>query len=430
MDSTQAMSHTPRMRGRLLVGRYLALALLSMAADNAYVLWKSRVQMAQGYGDFANFYTAGTLLRRGQSAELYDAAAQWKVQQEFSSEVKIRRGPMRYMRPPFEALFFSVLAGWPYPKALAILTSVKLGLLAAIPFIVARGRFWKEGFPLWMTPILILGTFPAFMDLMMGQDALLLAFLFALCFRQLEMGRDAWAGAILGLALIKFQLALPFFLLLWIAGRKRVVAGFAASAAALVALSAGVVGWSGVLKYPGYLLTLSHAKGVGISPEIQITLRGMLTLFLGSAAYSRSVAWLLAAVAVGAIVYAGLLWRRAGAGLLAEGFGLAGIVAMVTSYYASDYDLLLLVVPLLAMLSRPDDASKGDRVTQSLEGTGLLLLLVAPVYWFARVHHAECLMAIPLLALGVGLARRLHTAAGTTAIPAAVITVVAPGGLG
>jgi len=281
-----------------------------------------------------------------------------------------------------------------------------------------------------MTPILILGTFPAFMDLMMGQDALLLAFLFALCFRQLEMGRDAWAGAILGLALIKFQLALPFFLLLWIAGRKRVVAGFAASAAALVALSAGVVGWSGVLKYPGYLLTLSHAKGVGIPPEIQITLRGMLTLFLGSAAYSRSVAWLLAAVAVGAIVYAGLLWRRAGAGLLAEGFGLAGIVAMVTSYYASDYDLLLLVVPLLAMLSRPDDASKGDRVTQSLEGTGLLLLLVAPVYWFARVHHAECLMAIPLLALGVGLARRLHTAAGTTAIPAAVITVVAPGGLG
>jgi hypothetical protein len=92
--------------------------------------------------------------------------------------------------------------------------------------------------------------------------------------------------------------------------------------------------------------------------------------------------------------------------------------------------LLLLVVPLLAMLSRPDDASKGDRVTQSLEGTGLLLLLVAPVYWFARVHHAECLMAIPLLALGVGLARRLRAAAGTTAIPAAVLTVVAPGGLG
>ena len=211
MDSTQAMSHTARMRGRLLMGRYLTLALLWMAADNAYVLWKSQVQMAQGYGDFANFYTAGTLVRRGQSAELYDAAAQWKVQQEFSSEVKIRRGPMRYMRPPFEALFFSVFAGWPYPKALAILTSVKLGLLAAIPFIVVRGRFWKEGFPLWMTPILILGTFPAFMDLMMGQDAMVLAFLFAICFRQLEMGGMRGLVRSSGWRLLSFNWRCPFF---------------------------------------------------------------------------------------------------------------------------------------------------------------------------------------------------------------------------
>jgi hypothetical protein len=404
------------MRGRLLMGRFLAIALLWMAADNAYVLWKSRVQMAQGYGDFANFYTAGMLVRRGQSAELYDAAAQWKVQQEFSSEVKIRRGPLRFMRPPFEALFFSVFAAWPYPKALAVLTGLKLILLAVIPFIVVRGRRWKEAFPLWLTPILILGTFPAFMDLMMGQDAMLLAFLFAICFWQLEIGRDVSAGIALGLALFKFQLALPFFLILWIAGRRRVVAGFALSAAALIAISAAVVGWGGVLKYPGYLLMLSQAKGVGISPEVQITLRGMLTLLLGNAAYSRSVNWLLAAAAVGAIIYAGLLWRKAGDNFPAEGFGLAAIVAIVASYYASDYDLLLLIVPLLAMRTRPHgdalrDVRRVDTLTRYLETAGLLLLLLAPVYWFARVQlHAECLMAIPLLAVGVAWARRLHDA--------------------
>jgi hypothetical protein len=436
MDSIRAMSVSPmsvtpqpvppRLRRRLLMGRFLTIALLWMAAGNAYVLWKSRVQMAQGYGDFANFYTAWTLVRRGQSAELYDAAAQWKVQQEFSLEVKVRRRPMRYMRPPFESLFFSVFAAWPYPKALAVLTGVKLILLAAIPFIAARGRRWREGFPLWLTPVLILGTFPAFMDLMMGQDAMVMAFLFAICFRQLEVGRDEWAGVILGLALFKFQLALPFFLILWIAGRRRVVAGFALSAAALIVISASVVGWGGVLKYPGYLLMLSRAKGVGISPEVQITLRGMLTLFLGNAAYARSMDWSLAAVAIGAIVYAGLLWRRAGENFLAEGFGLASIVAIVTSYYASDYDLLVLVVPLLAILSRPADALKVDSVTRYFEEAGLLLLLVTQVYWFGRVHHAECLMAIPLLTVGVGLARRLRAAARMTLVPAAVTTVAAP----
>lgn len=419
-------SPTPRMRG-LLMGRFLTIALLWMAIDNGYLLWKSREQMAQGYGDFANFYTAGTLVRRGQSAELYSAAAEWKVQQEFSSEVKIRRGPMRYMRPPFEALFFLVFAAWPYPTALLILTAFKLILLVWIPFIVAHGRHWREGLPLWLTPLLILGTFPAFMDLMMGQDAMVMAFLFAICFRQLETGRDVWAGVALGLSLFKFQLALPFFLILWIAGRKRVVAGFGISAAVLAVISASVVGWRGVLKYPGYLLVLSQAKGVGISPEIQITLRGLLTLFSERVADIRVVAWLLAAVAVGAIVYTGLLWRKAGENFLAEGFGLAAIVAIVTSYYASDYDLLLLVVPLLAVGTRSGDAPAVDRVTQYLERIGLLLLLVAPVYWFCRIHHAECLMAIPLMAVGLALARRLR-AAETGLVPASLSTIAAPGG--
>jgi len=50
----------------------LAAALLWMALGNAFLLWSSRIQMRQGYGDFANFYTAGTLVRTGLAAELYN----------------------------------------------------------------------------------------------------------------------------------------------------------------------------------------------------------------------------------------------------------------------------------------------------------------------------------------------------------------------
>src|ERR1022692_3210077 len=103
------MPTTPRLRSWLL-----ATALVWMAVGNGVMLWKSRVQMRQGYGDFANFYTAGTLVRRGLGAELYNPAAQWKVQREFAPEVKTRVGPLRYIRPPFEALLFSVFAAWPY----------------------------------------------------------------------------------------------------------------------------------------------------------------------------------------------------------------------------------------------------------------------------------------------------------------------------
>jgi hypothetical protein len=137
------MPITPRLRTW-----FLATAFLWMAGGNAAMLWNSRVEMRRGYGDFSTFYTAGTLVRRGLGAELYNPTAQWKVQQEFASEVKIRRGPLRYMRPPFEALLFSVLAAWPYAKALLLWTGLKLALLSAIPFVVVRGRFWKERFPL------------------------------------------------------------------------------------------------------------------------------------------------------------------------------------------------------------------------------------------------------------------------------------------
>jgi hypothetical protein len=261
------------------------------------------------------------------------------------------------------------------------------------------------------------------MDLLMGQDAALLAFLFAITFWQLATDRDGGAGFTLGLALFKFQLVIPVVVMLWIGGRKRILPGFAVSAFAVIAISAVVVGWKGLLKYPGYLLALSQAKGVGIVPESQINLRGLFTLIVGRLSSPERIYWVLALVALGAIVYTGLILRKAGGRsslsgrsfLLAEGFGLATIVALVTSYYANDYDLLLLIVPLLAVRARPDDAPKPDRVTRYLtrylEATGLLLLLLTPVYWFARVElQAECLMALPLLAVGVGLARRLRRA--------------------
>jgi hypothetical protein len=203
-----------------------------------------------------------------------------------------------------------------------------------------------------------------------------------------------------------------------IGGRKRVLPGFATSASAVFAISAVIVGWKGLLKYPSYLLALNQATGVGlITPGNQMNLRGLLIFVVGRVPYPGGIHWVLAPVALAAIVGAGLLWRKAGDRLLAEGFGLATIVAIITSYYAYEYDLLLLIVPLLAMRARRDDVPQVDRVTRYLETAGLLLLFLTPVYWFTRVQlRAECLMTLPLLGLGVALARRLsHAGAGVGA---------------
>jgi hypothetical protein len=383
-----------------------------MAIGNCSLLWRSRTDMGKAHFDFTNFYTAGALVHRGSGSELYNTAAEWKVQQEFSSDVKERRGPMRYLRPPYEAVLFSLFAVWPYPTALLIWTVTKLALLSAIPFIVVRGRHWREVFPLWSTAILALGTFPVYIDLLQGQDAILLAFLYAVCFWQLDTGRDVLAGFVLGLSLFKFQFALPVVILLWIAGYKKVLPGFAVAGAIVSAISVPLVGWRVLLHYPGYLLNHSRANGVGLAPNLQMTLRGLLTLLTGRAPYPGRIHWMLAPIAFAAIAYAGVLWRKAGRQFLAEGFGLAAIVAIVTSYYAYSYDLILLLVPLLAIRTRPDGISESDTLTRCLETGGLLLLLSTPVYWFLKAEYqAECVMTLPLIAVGIALARRLIPAA-------------------
>jgi hypothetical protein len=409
------------------------MALLWMAVNNGVMLWNTRAQIRQGYGDFASFYTAGTLVRRGLGPELYNPAAQWKVQQEFAS-VEIRQGPLPYIRPPFEALLFSVFARWPYVTALFLWTALKLALLVAIPFVVVeggswRGGSWKQTIPLWAVGFLTLGTFPEFMDVLLGQDAALLAFLFAVSYWQLATDRDVGAGLTLGLALFKFQLVIPFVMALWIAGRKRVIPGFATSAIAVLGISAGIVGWRGLLQYPRDLLALNQITGVGvITPQNQMNLRGLLIFAVGREPYPGGIHWALAPVALAAIVCAGLLWRKAGDRLLAEGFGLAMIVAIVTSYYAQEYDLLLLIVPLIATRARAADAAPADRVTRYLEATGLLLLLLTPLYWFTRVQlRAECLMTLPVLAVGFAWARRLRAGVGAETIK---MMAPVPGGPG
>jgi len=88
---------------------------------------------------------------------------------------------------------------------------------------------------------------------------------------------------------------------------------------------------------------------------------------------------------------------------------LAAVVAIVTSYYACAYDLLLLIVPLLACVRGLMTLLKRQGVT-ILGSDRLLLLLLTPVYWFTRLQfRAESLMALPLLAC-VALARRLSNA--------------------
>lgn len=391
----------------------VAALLLAMAIANGIECWQQRTRILAGYGDFSAFYTAGLMVRRGEGRLLYDGHEQWRFQQEFAPNVNIRKGPMPFVRPPFEALAFVPLAYFSYPVAFAIWSLAKVVLLWLTARVLPRPDPFTRIYPSWLEVVLCVGLFPVFLDLFQGQDAILLLLIVAAALNRMQSGKDVAAGVILALGLFKFHLVVPVVLMIWLAGRARILAGFLPGTAALVALSCAISGASVLSTYPVYLLNLNRATGVGVvTAQSMPNLRGLLTAFLGRAPYPGPIHWLLLPAAVAAIVLTARLWRplmNTGFPGLALGYSLALLVAILTSYYAYSYDMTLLIIPLLLLGGGFLDQPGLPPIPRRLIAGGLLLLICTPLYWALILRFDRpYLLVVPMfiLALGIGSVMR------------------------
>lgn len=68
-------------------------------------------QALTGWPGLSIFYTAGTMVRRGQAQLLYSEGAQSRIQRELFPEPFAGRGLMPYNHPPFEALPYAAMTG-------------------------------------------------------------------------------------------------------------------------------------------------------------------------------------------------------------------------------------------------------------------------------------------------------------------------------
>ncbi len=216
------------------------------------------------------------------------------MQQQFAPNVAIRQGPMPFIRPPFEAIIFLPLAFFSYPVAFGIWTFAKIILLWVSLRVVPRPFPFTRIYPYWLEATLCLGFFPVFLDLFQGQDSILLLLIVALALNQLHSRKDAVAGAILALGLFKFHLLLPIAIILWLAGRPRILIGLLPGAAALVGISCALSGASVLSTYPAYLFRLNQTPGVGfVTVQSMPNLRGVLSAFVGRSPNPGHVQWVL-----------------------------------------------------------------------------------------------------------------------------------------
>jgi hypothetical protein len=353
----------------------------------------------EGHADFRSFYCSGSLVRTGRSMEIYDYEVQKQVQNALVSPSDVA---LPFYHPAYEALLFVPFSLASYRVGYILFGGLNVALLVISallmrPCLSGLASVWP------LLPIaLFLLFFPAGIALMQGQDSILLLALYSCAFVAIVRGNDFPAGCLLGLALVKFQIALPVVALFLIWRRWRMIAGFAASGSAVLIASIWLVGFHGLIEHARFLLGVSSGLAtsgdqlrVGIFPRGMPNLRGML--FSLGGAHLPNV-WLQAEIAGVSLL---VLWwtarKRKEFTSPGSAFALAIVCALLVSYHLQVHDLTLLILPIALWLDCASQKSMAGEwvITAALPG----LFLVQPFYLFLTTHGLLWLLSLPMLAL-------------------------------
>ena len=381
-----------RLRQKALIWLFVGC----MIAVHGLFLWRVRERIARGDPDFTVFYTAARMLREGEGAQLYSSRAQLAAQSEFARNADIRRGPLPYIHPPFEALLFLPLTYLPYPRAFATWNLINLAILGGVAILLRRSLPSLQVFPVWQMVLFSLAFFPIFANFHQGQDAILLLLVVTLSFRAFDREADFLAGCWLGAGIFKYHLILPLALILIFWRGKRFILGFASVSTAALLISLALVGWNGALQYPLYAWrVVSEPAFGGIPPRQLSSLYGLLTGWDFSQKFTLAMQIV---VAICSIVLLMIVSRLRSCGQSRQTSSLcvsaATITALLVGYSTNTYDLSLLVLPLAVVANCLLANAPGAR---SLLWPAIPLF-ATPLWFFLSTHWERInLMALFML---------------------------------
>lgn len=355
--------------------------------------------------DFSEFYAAGQIVRHGLGANLYDL----KTQAEFQLQV----APVHafYLRPPFEALLFVPFTYFNYRGAYLAWTIFCLVVLFTAAWIIQRNtgvveamREYARGIPvdLGLLFVICLTFEPTMNCLLIGQDAVLMLFVYTLAYVALAKQRELAAGALLASGLFKFHLVLPFALIFLLRRRWSFLIGFCAVALLLFALSFAVSGPQVIESYAHMFLDPGYRKLMGFQPEYAANFRGLVYVLGGS-----RISPVLSAAIV-ALLSVVLLWRTATAWNNSElglSFSAAVIASLLTGVHLFVYDLCVVLLPVAIVCG---ELGKRRILLSNLPLNIILLVLFIPVvHHLLIVEHVYAFMALALLGLFVIVSRAI-----------------------
>ncbi len=231
--------------------KFLWIACPSITAGAVWLLWISNILRGDGIrdltglpigGDFLTYYTAGKMMRIGQSASLYDTAIP-----EF--------GP--YLRPPFYAWLFVPFSWLPYLPASILWMVLNVGCFWLSVRLLVPAHPSAFAWALTFMPVWAAITF--------GQSEGLSLLLLCLAYLLWQRDRLWSAGLVCSILLYKFPLLLGVVLLWLFEWKKdwRALVGLMLGGAVLAGLSLSLMPDASLayVKSSGKILSLIHLRG-------------------------------------------------------------------------------------------------------------------------------------------------------------------------
>ncbi len=329
---------------QVLVIEYVLVCLLSLPFGD--LIRQNGVPFG---ADFLNVYAAGILANRGMPEAVYDFVLHRQVEEQVVGHASAY---FAWHYPPMFLFIASLCARVPYALALGLYLAIGFaGYWAALRCIAPKT---KEAF--WM-----LAAFPGvFVNIINGQNGFITTALLGAGMHFLE-SRPWLAGTLLGLLSYKPQFFVVIPLVLAVAGYRRALLAALLSAAASAALSLGVFGKEAWIAFFNSLsLTQRIVVEEGWTGWQKIQSVNAAVRMLGG---SLTTAYMIQGTsAILALFCALWIWR----GKTAFDVRVAALCAaiLLTTPYATDYDLTLLIVPVAfwARLAAQTGFRNGEKI--------------------------------------------------------------------
>jgi len=335
-------------------------------------------------GDFLQYWSAGWLVLQGQVAGVYQAEVIQAVMTNISAAPR-RMLPLVY--PPHALFLFTPFALLPYYAGFLAFTAAGLMALLGAVGMVLRHRVYG---------LAAAGCGLVWLCCLYGQTGLFIAALNGLGFVLLQRWPVA-AGGVVALLTIKPHVGLLWPLVLLLERRWKVLASTIASLAIMVALCMALFGQSIWGQFFDALGVISGSVETHLLAwQHQCSLYALLRVM--DVGHLPALASQLALAGVVVMLFV-VSWRRTNGNPVWQ-LALFGSATLLLSPYAHNYDMVLLIWPVLALLTLPATGR-----WMWLERVALLLAFVFPLFvFFLRVPVGLFLnLLIFLLIL-----RRLH----------------------